>query len=127
MMKALAWIGFIVAVIGGSGLVGEGLASTVIFIAAFGAFLLILIDVAKNRVPDQYAYVGAFVLPSLIVKIGGPVPAWIDRQLGKLWDWASEHMGDWVGTSTVGLALAAVVLSFLVASRTTGPSRMGLR
>ncbi|MET8278309.1 hypothetical protein [Micromonospora sp. NPDC005174] len=127
MMKLLAWVGFFVAIIGGTGLVGEGLASAVLIIAALGAFVLICIDCAKNRLPDMYAYVGAFVLPSLIVKIGGPFPAWIDRQLNRLWDWASGHMGDWVATSTVGLALAAVVISFLVASRTSPSSRIGIR
>lgn len=124
-MKALAWIGFIVAIIGGAGLVGVGLASAVMIIAALGALVTIGIDIAKDRKPDQYAVVGAFVLPSLIVSIDGSLPAWISSKLSEVWGWASDSMGDWVGTSTIGLALAAVAISFLVSTRTDASSRMG--
>lgn len=125
MMKALAWIGFIVAVIGGAGLVGVGLASAVMVIAVLGALIIIGIDIAKDRKPDQYAVIGAFVLPSLLVSIDGSFPAWVSDKLGDLWGWASDHMGDWVGTSTIGLALAAVAVSFIVSTRTDASARMG--
>ncbi len=118
MKKILAWLGFILAIIGGAGLVGVGLASAVPIVAVFGALIIIGIDIAQDRVPNQYAVIGAFVLPSLIVGIGGDIPNWIDDKLGDLWGWAADHIGDWVGTTTVGLALGAVVISFLVSSKT---------
>ncbi|SCL21545.1 hypothetical protein [Micromonospora inyonensis] len=118
MMKPLAWIGFALAVIGGAGLVGVGLASTVLVVAALGALIIIAIDIAKDRVPNQYAVIGAFVLPSLIVSINGTIPDWINARLGDLWGWANDTLGDWVGTTTVGLALAAVAVSFLVSTKT---------
>ncbi|WP_431728548.1 hypothetical protein [Verrucosispora sp. TAA-831] len=124
-MKALAWIGFIVAVIGGVGLVGVGLAAAVMVIAVLGAFTIVALDIAKDRKPDQHAYIGAFVLPSLLVSIGGAFPDWLNDKSQDLWGWASEHAGDWVGTTTVGLALAAVALSFIVSTRTDPSSRMG--
>ena len=117
-MKLLAWIGFALAVIGGAGLVGVGLAVTVQIIAVLGALVIIGIDIAKDRIPNQYAVIGAFVLPSLIVGINGTFPAWISDRLGDLWGWASDNAGDWVKTTTIGLALAAVALSFLVSSKT---------
>ncbi|PWR08556.1 hypothetical protein DKT68_15175 [Micromonospora acroterricola] len=122
-MKVLAWICFALAVIGGAGLVGVGLGSTVMVIAIIAALAIIGIDIAKDRVPNQYAVIGAFVLPSLIVSIDGTIPRWISDRLAQLWGWAENHLGDWVGTSTVGLALAAVVISFLVSSRTMNQSR----
>ncbi|MEU7978276.1 hypothetical protein AB0B63_07060 [Micromonospora sp. NPDC049081] len=124
MTKSLAWIGFVLAIIGGAGLVGVGLAAAVQIIAVLGALTIISIDIAKDRVPDQHAVIGAFVLPSLIVGINGSFPDWVSAKLSDLWGWAENTMGDWVGTTTVGLALAAVALSFLVSTRAT-PQRLG--
>jgi len=118
-MKFMSWVAFIIAIIGGAGLVGVDLATAVQIIAVFGVLVVIGIDIAKDRVPNQYAVIGAFVLPSLIVSINGDFPNWIDDKLGDLWGWAADNVGDWVGTSTIGLALGAVVISFLVSSRTT--------
>lgn len=118
MMKLLAWIGFALAVIGGAGLVGVGLAAAVQIIAVLAALLIIGIDIAKDRIPNQYAVIGAFVIPSLIVGINGSVPEWFDDKLSDLWGWASDQLGNWVGTTTVGLALAAVAISFLVSQKT---------
>jgi hypothetical protein len=118
-VKFLAWVAFIIAIIGGAGLVGVDLATAVQIIAVFGILVVIGIDIAKDRVPNQYAVIGAFVLPSLIVSINGDFPNWLDDKLGDLWGWAADNVGDWVGTSTIGLALGAVVISFLVSSRTT--------
>lgn len=128
MKKTLAWAAFAIAIIGGAGLVGVGLASAVQIIAVLGALTIIGIDIAKDRIPDQYAVIGAFVLPSLIVGIKGDFPNWVDGRLADLWGWAEDTLGDWVGTTTVGLALAAVVISFLVSTRATGgptAQRMG--
>lgn len=123
MKKFLAWVGFILAIIGGAGLVGVGLAAAVQVVAVFGALILIGMDVGEDRRPDQRAVIGAFVLPSLIVGIGGDIPNWIDDKLGDLWGWATDHLGDWVGTSTIGLALGAVAISFLMSTRTTSTQR----
>lgn len=117
-MKMLAWIGFVLAVIGGAGLVGVGLAAAVQIIAVVGALIIIGVDIKKDGIPNQYAVIGAFVLPSLLVGISGKAPEWINGKLTDLWGWAESNMGDWVGTSTVGLALAAVVISFAVSTRT---------
>ncbi|MER5703462.1 hypothetical protein ABT023_16175 [Micromonospora sp. NPDC002296] len=122
MMKPLSWIGFAIAVIGGAGLVGVGLAAAVQIIAVLAALIIIGIDIAKDGQPDQYAVIGAFVLPSLIVGINGAFPDWLSDKLADLWGWAEDNMGDWVGTTTVGLALAAVVVSFLVSTRAQGLS-----
>jgi len=117
-MKFMSWVAFIIAIIGGAGLVGVDLATAVQIIAVFGILVVIGLDIAKDRVPNQYAVIGAFVLPSLIVSINGDFPNWLDDKLGDLWGWAADNVGDWVGTSTIGLALGAVVISFLVSSRT---------
>lgn len=117
-MKLFAWIGFVLAIIGGAGLVGVGLAAAVQIIAVISALIIITIDIAKDRIPNQYAVIGAFVLPSLIVGINGKAPDWIADKLADLWGWATDHLGDWVGTTTVGLALAAVAISFIVSSKT---------
>ncbi len=118
MMKMFAWVSFVIAIIGGAGLVGVGLGTAVMIIAAIAALAIIVIDIAKDHIPNQYAVIGAFVLPSLIVSIDGRFPDWLGDKLEDLWEWAGDHMGDWVGTSTIGLALAAVVISFVVSSRT---------
>lgn len=117
-MKFMSWVAFIIAIIGGAGLVGVDLATAVQIIAVFGILVVIGLDIAKDRVPNQYAVIGAFVLPSLIVSINGDFPNWLDGKLGDLWGWAADNVGGWVGTSTIGLALGAVVISFLVSSRT---------
>ena len=122
-MKFMSWVAFIIAIIGGAGLVGVDLATAVQIIAVFGVLVVIGIDIAKDRVPNQYAVIGAFVLPSLIVSINGSFPNWIDDKLGDVWGWAADNVGDWVGTSTIGLALGAVVISFLVSSRTMTQQR----
>lgn len=118
MMKVFAWVSFVLAVVGGAGLVGVGLGTAVMVIAVLAALVLIGIDLAKDGIPNQYAVIGAFILPSLIVSIDGRFPAWLSARLADLWGWAEGHAGAWVGTTTVGLALGAVVISFLVSSRT---------
>lgn len=116
-MKILAWIGFALAAIGGAGLVGSGFATAIQVIAVLGVLTVIAIDIFKDKVPNQYAVVGAFVLPSLIVGMNGKLASNIQDGLSSLWDWAERNMGDWVGTTTVGLALSAVVISFLVSHK----------
>lgn len=127
MKKILAWAGFALAVIGGAGLVGVGLAAAVQVIAVFGVLIVIGIDIAKDRIPDQYAVIGAFVLPSMLVGIEASAADWLNDKLGDLWGWASDKLGDWVGTTTVGLALAAVAISFIISTKAGGSSapRMG--
>ncbi|WP_435233389.1 hypothetical protein [Micromonospora aurantiaca (nom. illeg.)] len=123
MTKILAWVGFALAVIGGAGLVGVGLSAAVQIIAVLGVLIVIGIDIAKDRIPNHYAVIGAFVLPSMIVTINGEFPRWLSARLADLWGWAESSLGNWVGTTTVGLALGAVVISFLVSSKTANSTR----
>ncbi|GGN39341.1 hypothetical protein FHR83_006740 [Actinoplanes campanulatus] len=116
-MKVLAWFGFVLAIIGGAGLVGAGYATVVQVIAVLGVLTVIGIDIYKDKTPNQYAVIGAFVVPSLIVGMNGKATEKISDGLTSLWDWADRNLGDWVGTTTVGLALAAVVISFLVSHK----------
>lgn len=122
-MKILAWFGFGLAIIGGAGLVGVGYARAVQVIAVLGILVVIGIDIFKDKKPDQYAVIGAFVIPSLIVGMNGKVTDHISNGLQNVWGWADRNIGSWVGTSTVGVALAAVVLSFLVSHKTMGRGR----
>lgn len=115
MKKIITWVGLVLGLIGGAGLVGVGLADAVQVIVVFAALVIIGHDIIEDWTPDLKAVVGAFVLPSLIVGIGGKIPGWIGRQLENLWGWANDTLGAWVGTTTVGLALAAVAISFILA------------
>lgn len=123
MAKIIGWIAFGLAIIGGAGLVGVGLTATVQIIVVFGALLLITMDVAKDKKPDQHAVIAGFALPALIVGIGGDFPEWLSDKLGDLWTWAEREMGTWVETSTVGFALFAVVISFLMSTRSGGTGK----
>ena len=123
MTKGLLWISLVLALIGGSGLVGQGMASTVMVIATAGVLLKITIDIKKDGVPNQDAIVGAFVIPTMISRINGKAAEHIGGWFEDLWSWASRHMGDWVGTTSIGLALFAIAISFLVSNKTARAGR----
>jgi hypothetical protein len=118
MIKVFGWIAFVLAWIGGSGLVGTGYATAVMVIATIGVAVVIAIDIAKDRKPDQYAIIGAFVLPSMISRINGSAAVHVQGWFTSLWSWAERNIGSWVGTTSVGLALFAVAISFIVSHKT---------
>lgn len=119
MAKIILWASLVLAFIGGSGLVGNGLSTTVMVIATFGVILKIALDIKKDGKPDQDAIIGAFVLPTMISKINGTFAEKVGGGLTWLWSWASQHMGSWVGTgSSVGLALFAIAMSFFASHKT---------
>lgn len=118
MIKFLSYGAFVLAFIGGSGLVGNGLATTVMVIATAAVLIKIVIDIKKDGKPDQDAIIGAFVLPTMISRINGSAAEHVGGWLTDLWGWANSHMGPWVGTTSIGLSLFAVAISFLVSTKT---------
>lgn len=116
-MKVLAWLGFVLALIGGAGLVGAGYANAIQVIAVLGVLTVIFIDIYKDKTPNQYAVIGAFVIPSLLASMNGKVANSLRGGLQHLWGWAQGNLGSWVGQGAVGLALTAVVISFLVSHK----------
>lgn len=123
MMKILLWASLVLAFIGGSGLVGNGYATAVMIIATAGIIIAAGIDIKKDGKPDQHAIIAAFVLPTMISRINGKAAEHIGGWFTHLWDWANQHLGSWVGTTSVGLALFAVAISFLVSTKAN--PRMG--
>lgn len=120
MMKILLWASLVLAFIGGSGLVGSGYATTVMIIATAGLLIAAAIDIKKDGKPDQHAIIAAFVLPTMISRISGKAADSVEGWFKALWGWANDHMGTWVGTTSIGLALFAVAISFLVSTKLKG-------
>lgn len=123
MIKVLLWAALVLAFIGGSGLVGNGYATAVMIIATAGLVIAAAIDIKKDGKPDQHAILVAFVLPTMISRVNGKAAEHIGGWFTDLWGWAERHLGSWVGTTSVGLALFAIAISFLVSNKAN--PRMG--
>lgn len=119
MAKIILWASLVFAFIGGSGLVGNGYATTVMVIATFGVLLKLVLDIKKDGKPDQDAIVGAFVLPTMISRINGAAAEHVGGWFTMLWSWANGHIGAWIGQSSVGLALFAIAMSFYASHKTS--------
>ena len=120
MIKILLWASLVLALIGGAGLVGTGYATAVMIIATTGIIIAAAIDIKKDGKPDQHAIIAAFVLPTMISRINGDAAEAVEGWLSGLWGWASDNLGEWVGTTSIGLALFAVVISFLMQTKAKG-------
>lgn len=123
MIKGLLWAALVLAFIGGSGLVGNGYATAVMLIATAGIVIAAALDIKKDGKPDQHAIIAAFVLPTMVSRVNGKAADNVGGWFEDLWGWAERHMGSWVGVTSVGLALFAIVISFLVSEKAS--SRMG--
>jgi hypothetical protein len=117
MMKLLAWAAFVVAVIAGAGLAATN-AGMVQVLVAIGLVVVLVIDIAKDSTPNQYATGVAIALPSLLIGMNGTVAASIGGGLTRLWTWSGGHFGSWFGTSLIGAAIIAGAVSLLIAQRT---------
>ncbi len=117
-MKAFAWASFALAIIAGAGLAATG-AGLVQLLVAVAAIAVLVVDIAKDRTPNQGAVVVAIALPSLVVGMNGKMAEFIDTWLGRLWDNVSDTAGSWAGTqSMLFVAIACVAVSFIFARRT---------
>jgi hypothetical protein len=117
-MKMLAWLAFVLAIIAGAGLSASnpGLVQLLVVVALLTA---LGIDIAKDRVPNLVAVAVVVTLPSLIVGMNGKLAGTINRWLDSLWNNVSDALGQWAGTtSTFTIAVACVVVSYLIARRT---------
>lgn len=121
-MKLFAWAAFAGAVIAGAALAAgsSGLVQTAVVLAAL---TILTIDIVKDRTPNQAAVIVAVALPSLIVGMNGKLAASIKAGLSWLWNQVQGPAGEWVGTtSALGVAVAAITVSFLISRRAMAPS-----
>lgn len=124
-MKGFAWASFGLAVIAGAGLAATnpGLVQVLAVVAALGVLVM---DIVKDRTPNQSAVIVAIVLPSLIAGMNGKLADKIEEGLKHLWDWSAGWLGDWSGVGpTFGAAVVAVTLSVIISRRSMPKSSMG--
>ncbi len=124
-MKGLAWISFVGAIIAGAGLAATS-AGLVQILAVIAALVVLAMDIAKDRTPNQSAVIVAVVLPSLIVGMNGKLADTIDRWLSELWANVQGPLGEWAGTpSAFGVAAVVVTVSVLISRRAMPKTSMG--
>jgi hypothetical protein len=133
--KALAWISFGLAVIAGAAIVatfvGGFIAGLVgwfpswVAIAAFaGAFVAMAIDLFVDGEPNQVALYSAMALPSLARAVPGRLSDTVTQMSGQALSQVNKSLGEWLGTSSaVGVAIACVVVSLLMARRVVAKGR----
>lgn len=125
----LAWISFAFAVAGGAALAGTfvgGIVSGVVrffpgwvSVVAFGLGVVgLVIDLANDGIPNRLAIWMGILLPSFARAVPGKLSGVVTQFSHQLLGYINQSMGEWVGTtSTIGVAVAAVGISLLVARR----------
>lgn len=129
-MTALAWASFGVAIVGGNLAAGmwlgtgietvlealpwEWLPSLLLLVGV----VAVAIDLFIDGTPNQVAIAAAILIPSVATAAKGKLGDKIGEWTGALTDWISNSLVEWVGTnSAVGLAIACIVCSILMARR----------
>lgn len=128
-IKALAWISFVLAAVGGAALAGTFLGGWVAGILGFfpdwvgilaltGAFVALAIDLFVDGIPNQVALYTAMTLPALGRSVPGRLGDTVTDMSQQLLASLNGALGEWLGTtSTVGLAVVSVAVSLLMARR----------
>jgi hypothetical protein len=117
MMKMLAWAGFVAAIIAGAGLAATN-PNMMMTLIAVGAMIALVVDIAKDKIPNQYAVLVAIGLPSLLLKMNGTFANTIGGWMTSLWRWASQPLGDMAGTSAIFTAIVVGAIAVLVGQKT---------
>lgn len=127
--KALAWISFGFAVIGGAAIVATfiggfiaglvGIFPSWVAIAAFvGAIVAMVIDLFVDGEPNTIALYTAMVVPSLARAVPGQLSDTVTQASGSALDQVNQTLGMWLGTSSaIGIAVACVIVSLLMGRR----------
>jgi hypothetical protein len=134
-IKALAWISYGLAVVGGaalaatflggwiSGLVGI-FPNWVAIVAFVGAFVAMAVDLFVDGIPNQMALYTAIALPSLARAVDGRLSDTVTQVSGQALAQVNNSLGVWLGTSSaLAVAAVAVVASLLVARRVVAKGR----
>lgn len=116
-MKMLAWAGFIAAIIAGAGLAATnpGMMQTLIVV---GAMIALIVDIAKDKTPNQYAVLVAIGLPSLLLTMNGSFAHTVGSWMTNLWNWASQPLGHLAGTTAIFTAVIVGAVAVLVGQKT---------
>ncbi len=134
-IKALAWISYGLAVIGGAALAATFVGGMVANVVGFfpnwvaivlfaGAFVAMAVDLFVDGIPNQVALYTAIVLPSLARSVPGKMSGTVTDMSRQALDQANAALGVWLGTSSaLGLAAVAVVVSLLMARRVVAKGR----
>lgn len=116
-MKMLAWAGFVAAIIAGAGLAATNAAMMQVLIVV-GAMIALIVDIAKDKTPNQYAVLVAIGLPSFLLAMNGELFQTIGRWMTNLWDWASQPLGELAGTTAIFTAVIVGAIAVLVGQKT---------
>lgn len=128
--KGLAWLSFGFAVIGGAfaaeTFIGDAIETVlqwlpwewVAVLLLVVAILGTVIDAFIDGIPNYFAVTAAILAPSIATavdgKLGESVSSWANSAQG----WVNEALTEWTGTqSAIGLSLACIVASLLMARR----------
>lgn len=133
--KALAWISYGLAVVGGAALaatfVGGLIAGFIGFFPGWvaivvftGGFVAMAIDLFIDGEPNQVALYTAMLLPSVARAVPGRLSATVTDLSHQALAQVNATLGAWLGTSSaLGLAIACVVVALLMARRVVTKSR----
>lgn len=116
-MKILAWIGFAAAIVAGAGLAATNPKMMQVLIVV-GALIAMIVDIAKDKTPNQYAVIVAIGLPSFLLAMNGTFAHTVGGWLTSLWNWASQPLGDLAGTSAIFTAIIVGGVAILVGQKT---------
>jgi hypothetical protein len=116
-MKMLAWAGFVAAVIAGAGLAATN-AKMMHVLIVVGALIAMIVDIAKDKTPNQYAVLVAIGLPSFLLAMDGTFAQTVGGWLTGLWNWASQPLGDLAGTTAIFTAVIVGAVAVLVGQKT---------
>lgn len=116
-MKMLAWAGFVAAIIAGAGLAATNPTMMQVLIVV-GAVIALVVDIAKDKTPNQYAVLVAIGLPSLLEGMDGTLFQTIGGWMTSLWNWASQPLGHLAGTTAIFTAVVVGAVAVLVGQKT---------
>lgn len=134
-IKALAWISFVLAAVGGAATAGTFLGDWVSGLLGFfpdwlgilvltGAFVAMVIDLFVDGIPNQIALYTAIALPSVARSVPGKLGDTVTDLSRQLLDSVNNALGEWLGTSSaIGMALVSIVVSLLMARRVIAKGR----
>lgn len=132
--KGLAWFAFVLAVAAGSALTGTFAGDWVSGIVGFlpnwitvplliGGFLWVLGDLFADGIPNKPALYLAMLLPSWSLGLSGRLADQVQGWSGQVLDRIDSSLGTWVGTGSVLVLAASVVVASLVIARRTVQAR----
>ncbi len=134
-VKALAWISFALAAVGGAAVaatfLGGWIANVVGIFPDFIAVLLfagllvgLAVDLFNDGVPNQLALYAVMVLPSLARSVPGQVGDSVSEFSNQILAQVSSGARQWLGVSAaIGIAAVAIGVSLVMARRVVTKGR----